>query len=911
MIAQVYNQNFGYSVTCDGPWAAVGNPNPFRFNPLTASIIRTGSVEVYKYNINTDVHDVKTIIYRPKTSIEEVILSTENNNTGSTGPDYYIHTEYTGSIPYTSDKDLLVDVNQYYTSSEDGYGWTVDIRNTLLAVGNPYYRNVFTFTSSSLIFTGSGYVDLFDLSVLDIDPYANRISPSIIGTSSLGIHTSIDVSVPAYQNYSYVIFQTKDSSTSSSNWLNIAIGITSNAGGNITIPTFYTTSSIIDLNTPTIYNIDLVTTSSMRTVGVVGTNPYLTTIYNPITSTTSSFGYSLSLNDEWLAVGSPEESSSVGAVFMFRKYNGNNLSWSFVQTLPTPQGIGIGDFFGSDIGLNKASSSFSWSMVVGSSKISSSGAYVYEFDGTKWDNTFTLHPNSSSIYPLTFYPTLPIVTNYPNNKDSFGYSVSMFGSSIIVGAPYDRVIQEFTGSSEYKQGAVYFFERCANNDYGYYLTRKSYGNEKIMNNNELGWSVSIFDKYAVAGVPKINTLSSSICYLRASLFQENYCNDVSENSLCGQFVLFNKITGSIPNTTDVDWDITNVYQIKKRLLSPYRVYGWDSCVSGQFITIGGPMLISGSSTEMDLSISTGSFTGSISNIGDLSGKSYIYNLKNLKEQFYVGNVFYRNGKIVIMTSGSNFEGLQLNSVATNEYEYEIDFKSKHTVFEKQVVCPIEPGEFNVSTNPTSVVLPNALFDINHNGKFDFQDADVLLRYMAYKSTETTGAPNADWTSSIIDTTTNEETSVYNMYSSSWSNTDSLFSSSYSTINNTLYNSLDFNNDNKINYNDMNILWKYFIYRLTQKNYDSYITPNSQNKYLSNILDYMNGLTLRGKSSTINQNFLNASELSKIDPTGSFLYPTATSIGLYDKTELVAIAKLGTPIRITPEFPMNFIVKMDF
>jgi hypothetical protein len=896
MIAQVYNQNFGWSVTCDDPWAAVGNPNPFRYDPLTASLNRTGSVEVYKYNINTDVHDVKTILYRPPTSVEDVILSTEDNNTGSTGPDYYLHTEYTGSIPYTADKDLLVDAAQYYTSSEDGYGWAVDVRNALLAVGNPYYRNIFTFTSASLVFTGSGYVDLFDLSVLDIDPYANRIPPTIIGTGSVGLYVSINIRVPAYQNYSYVIFQTKDS-LPTSNWLNVAVGVTSNSGGDVTVPTFYTPAALAPLN--------------QRVIGVVGTNPYLTTIYNPIDTTTSSFGYSVSLNDEWLAVGSPEESSSIGAVFMFRKHNGNNLSWSLYQTLPTPPGLGSGDLFGSDIGMNKASSSFSWSMVVGSSKPSSSKAYVYEFDGTQWNNTFTLKPDSSSVYPLPFYSTLPIVSNYPNTQDSFGYSVAMYGNSVMVGAPFDRIIQEFSSSAEYQQGAVYFFERCANRDYGYYLARKSYGNEKIMNNNELGWSVSIFDQYAVAGVPKINALSSSICYLRGSLFQANYCGDESENALCGQFVLFNKATGSIPDTTNVDWDITNVYQVKKSLLNPYRVYGWDSCVSGQFITIGAPMLISGSATEMDLNAATGSFTGSVSELGELSGKAYIYNLKNLREQFYVGNVFYRNGKIVIMTSGSNFEGLQLNSVDSNEYEYEIDFKSRQTVFEKQVVCPVEPGEFNVSTNPTAVVLPHSPFDINRNSQFDFQDADVLLRYMAFKSTETSGAPNTDWTSSIIDTTTNEELSVYAMYSASWSGTDSLFSSSYSTINNTLYNSLDFNNDNKVNYNDMNILWKYFIYRLTQKNYDSYITPNSQNKYLSNILDYMNGLTLRGQPPMINQNFLDYAALSKADPTGSYLAPTVTSIGLYDKTDLVAIAKLGSPIKITPDFPINFVVKMDF
>jgi hypothetical protein len=264
-----------------------------------------------------------------------------------------------------------------------------------------------------------------------------------------------------------------------------------------------------------------------------------------------------------------------------------------------------------------------------------------------------------------------------------------------------------------------------------------------------------------------------------------------------------------------------------------------------------------------------------------------------------------------MTSGSNFEGLQLNDVATNEYQYELDFTSKQTIFEKQVVCPVEPGEFNVSTNPTAVLLPDAEFDVNKNGTFDFQDCDVLLRYVAYKNTEPSGEANTDWSSSILDTTNNEEVSVYNMYFSSWSGTDSLFTSSYSTINNTMFTDLDLNNDNKMNYDDMNILWKYFIYRLTQKNYESYITPESKNKYLSNILDYLDSKTLRGKYPMIEPMFLQYSALSKADPTGSYLAPTVTTIGLYSGTDLVATAKLGSPIKITPDFPINFVVKIDF
>jgi len=890
MIAKISNQNFGWSVACDGNWAAVGNPNPFRFNVLSASCIRTGSVEVYKYNINEDAHDVKSIIYRPRTST--MLISTEFKNSGATGPDNYLHTEYTGSIPYTADRDLSIELGgNYFTPVEDGYGVAVDIKDTLLAVGNPYNTDNLNVGMSSTYYSGSGYVDLYDLSILNIDPYATRVSPTIIGSSSIGGYIYVLTNVPALQNFTYVILQSMDS-TPNAPWVNVSIQSTSNNGGIVNLQTHYTPTQYAAL--------------SSRVIGVIGTDPYIATINNPNINVSQSFGYSLSINNEWLAVGSPLESGSRGSVFMFRKQNNDNTNWSFIQTLPLPTEITIGDNFGSDVEMNKASSSFSWSMVVGSSKPNNSRAYVYEFNGTHWTNTFKLHPDSSSIYPLPFYPVTPIVYNYPNTADSFGHSVSMFGNSVMVGAPTDRIVYEYSGSSMYKQGAVYFFERCVNQNYGYYLARKSYGNENIMEDNLLGQSVSIFNNYAIAGVPKTNALSTSICYLRGSLSQEHYCAEFDSPALCGQFVLYNKSTGSIPDTTNIDWDVTNVYQVKKRFLSPHRTYGWDCCISSQFIIIGSPMLISGSVVDMDINpeYSTGS-------IGDLNGKSYIYNLGNLRENLYVGNVFYRNGKIVIMTSGSNFDGLQLNETSSGEYKYDINFTSAQTILEKQIICPIEPGEFNVSTNPSSIVLPNANFDINNNGKFDFQDADVLLRYMAYKSTEPSGKPNTDWTSSIIDTTTDEETSVYNMYSSSWTGTDSLFSSSYSDINNTMYGNLDFNGDNKINTNDMNILWKYFIYRLTQQNYMSYITPSSNKKYLSDIIDYMNSQTLRGRPPMINQNFLDYSTLTKQDPTGSYLAPTATSIGLYSGLDLVAIAKLGSPIKITPDFPINFVVKMDF
>ena len=51
--------------------------------------------------------------------------------------------------------------------------------------------------------------------------------------------------------------------------------------------------------------------------------------------------------------------------------------------------------------------------------------------------------------------------------------------------------------------------------------------------------------------------------------------------------------------------------------------------------------------------------------------------------------------------------------------------------------------------------------------------------------------------------------------------------------------------------------------------------------------------------------------SSIDPTGSYLAPYITTIGLYDnELNMVAIAKLPQPIKSEPNYPINFIIRFD-
>jgi hypothetical protein len=62
---------------------------------------------------------------------------------------------------------------------------------------------------------------------------------------------------------------------------------------------------------------------------------------------------------------------------------------------------------------------------------------------------------------------------------------------------------------------------------------------------------------------------------------------------------------------------------------------------------------------------------------------------------------------------------------------------------------------------------------------------------------------------------------------------------------------------------------------------------------------------------INSEFNYYEDNINLDPTGSFLAPYITTIALYDnELNMVAVAKLPQPIKSTPDYPINFIIRFD-
>lgn len=76
----------------------------------------------------------------------------------------------------------------------------------------------------------------------------------------------------------------------------------------------------------------------------------------------------------------------------------------------------------------------------------------------------------------------------------------------------------------------------------------------------------------------------------------------------------------------------------------------------------------------------------------------------------VGNVFYRNGQIVVSSplpkynSGSGFFG----------NTWQIDYKGQHTIYENEVMVRVPAGELNVSMNPSSTYRPATGIDNSCN-----------------------------------------------------------------------------------------------------------------------------------------------------------------------------------------------------
>jgi hypothetical protein len=645
----------------------------------------------------------------------------------------------------------------------------------------------------------------------------------------------------------------------------------------------------------------LITGSNVDIYDISTTNiiPYYT-ITSSFKRESGSFGCDVSLGNNIIAIGANKSFNNKGEVFLYTK---SNNTWSYLTSLTGGDSVS-GEYFGTTVKLDVSSSARL--IVANSSSISSKGAvYFFESSSAGWTEVKKFNGDGDFNYKLQYLDSFPSSSS-SQSYDNYGKSVSIYGNWAVVGCPNESQYYEYNGSTLRKRGCVFVYHRCDTSNQ-WIQSQKIYNglwdeNEAVFKDNKLGYSVDIFEDYLVASSLKYN-FPFSASYISGTLNSVlfNETNDNFYNTL-GYVYLYKNISGS--------WDaLKNIYR-KKEVGYPYNVYGHSIALSTQSLVVGSPCLILDSNRTV---------SQSVSNYKNIRGYSYVYDFNEFGTNVHIGNVFYRTGDIILKTTGSIFEDL---SVRRGLYSdpvpyYDINYDSQITLYENQIICTIEPGEFNVSTNPTATHKLPFDYDINGDKHFDFSDVDLILRYICKLN-----LGHEKWWTVVIE---NEyETSLFNYYTGFQlgdyntkisPETLNYFSGSFLTNDYLSYFNqrktlFDFDGAGNLDVNDMFILWKYFSNQLTDNLYKKYITIKSTRSKYSDLVKYLDTKTNKINPSYIKEEFFKYQYSSSVDNTGSYLAPYITTVGLYSGTDLVAIGKLGTPIKNGGEFLLNILVKWD-
>jgi hypothetical protein len=228
----------------------------------------------------------------------------------------------------------------------------------------------------------------------------------------------------------------------------------------------------------------------------------------------------------------------------------------------------------------------------------------------------------------------------------------------------------------------------------------------------------------------------------------------------------------------------------------------------------------------------------------------------------IGNVFYSHG-IITITRETQIDGVR-ETALTN---YNLEYKSTNTIYENEYLLVVGEDEFNVSTNPTAYTelnIETGSIYITNTTKYQIDATNISL------------PANGGFVLYIDDgdnevTLAIDENIIYNFYAKEI------------IENNLIGCSLQ-------SFKQETVKWR---------NSDKYQRTTLNNPYIS----AFNGVSASG--------FDVYEYSSSVDPTGSYLAPYITTIGLYDDNmDMVAVAKLAKPVKSTPDLPVNFLVRFD-
>lgn len=587
---------------------------------------------------------------------------------------------------------------------------------------------------------------------------------------------------------------------------------------------------------------------------------------------------------------------------------------------------------------------------------------------------------------LNFYDTPIIQTEI--STSFFGKSIKIHNDLILIGCPVDSIITPYSGSSEeIIIGSTYVY-KLSNNPvtYSFYdgcnlvtgsletcgcgkLVTKLYESDNNrMKNNTFGYSVDMNDTHIVVGSIHGKLFVTSSFYNDRLNIEDYYVYSetapVNDDNSNGKFFVYeildsgskiefvksftkHKPYKSVKNSFGNSICLTEKNEVV--VGSPMFLYGDDdikyivseSSIFAFMTEITSQSIVSENTSDGEYSFFSYDWHKQINYVNpNLSGSVYVFNINDLYKEHQLGNVFYKNGIISVTNTSSIFENTFGGS---GNRGFSVEFKGQHTLYEKEIICSVEPGEFNYSTNPTSLKYQRPLYDINNNGVVDCYDIYLISKYIRTKNklnnikTPTSsfynsiilqhdGFPSSDkswWNNDILLTESEDVlwpdspdllvTPVQTISDSFLFDCSCEMTAEYLQYLDMLYNKsyLDVNDDGIVDILDSSLIHNYFSKIVDYQLINGNITINSKRRTVDEIIQYLNTMFGVYLQPTVNEYMLNYIESSSCDRTGSYLSPYVTTIGLYDNGNLIAVAKLSEPIKILQNYPINFVVKLDF
>ena len=610
-----------------------------------------------------------------------------------------------------------------------------------------------------------------------------------------------------------------------------------------------------------------------------------------------------------------------------------DYSWQ-LETVLSSSVASAGDYFGSSLEVNNDR------IIVGCRKLDGKG-YAALFTASyssgvcptaSWGEYRLFRGNDDPADLDPFSPFNGVTSTLP--YDGFGGAVTMDGDHIAVCSFYDKSVGFSIAARTI--GAAYFYSfdnvRCLpdtgnlTHSYDCGLRYKTYGDRSTIYNNNFARSVSLRGTRAAIG-----TLADKLSYSASyNIGTNEFIFENSDVASINSYDQLNTLGRTSlydfdPNT--LTWKLLKIEKRNKEAEVPSYAYGWSVCLSdfisgSKFLVVGAPVFNYNDDSSYEYVIDKnyqrdGNFPMKY------SGSLFVYDMDTLEKNPQLGNVFYKNGQIIFTNTASNYLPIMTGTGSTG---FSLSYQGAHTIFEHEYLITIGAGEFNYSTNPTSLVNYPIKFDVNGDGVFDFTDVDLILRFLNKQKfydvldTDDNGViierdtlSDESWWNNDIIMTEAGDVWLNELRSTGTTATGSILNENiFDYIQTQLIDTglLDIDGNGRIDLRDGYLLLNYWSNSLTTEAISQYTDEYSTRKFYSEYKDYINKYTGELNGFLVDPNFHTFGNSSAYDPTGSYLAPTITTIGLYSGNQLVAVSKLGRPLKNIVDWPLNIIIRFD-